>query len=1179
MKRPHLKLLKSLIAIIVCLFVSIQPIYIYSQTAVIKSLSISVSAKIEPNQSLPYQYTKVDKKSGYLWKPDADAGWMPSAGDEDAPGNYWIPIGMWGSLTGKDSGNIQSEISSLGKAANSLAVEISWSDFDKPKSYGYGAKAWNKYDAMLSKLKTIGKSAFIVIDLNSAPEWFEDSDWIEKHGDCYSYYAPGPEIDPETGDIIKMHTQPWKSSRISYTNPEAIEQAHKFVKELVSRYAVGGARQNLAPAVAGWIIDTGKGFVDREKRAYIGYEDSSVNAFRDWLESNGDYLDITELNNKWHMPEGKEYNDFSEVQMPAPFDENGSFIARDDPGWYDLLKWRKSVIAGWIAGIAGAIKDAEENWTDPDNNGTKRTHLISALSSGSEPGNSDWAYSSIDMKKIAENCKGVLDFWSITCSPSFTAGNEGVSSQWELVRARAVTGLPVLVLQLKYKKQEDISEQQKKILQTNIWELLFGGAVGIHLFDGEDKIEADSMSMKILSSINSNAVSLQGMKITDEENNPVLTTDITGYLANSNPPSPDVGFLETSAQDSIFNRAEAETYSLYGPLKRLGFQPGFIAIDENGYVPFDSLCAGYQALILAGNQKMEQDILDSLAGISNIKLFADAGLPGIMDEYGNSRIGDQDWQSAMDLLFGVDVSNVDFSSGFYESPADAVPPEFKSKGVYTNPDVVQNYAYNGIIDMWMYLDKDISADGHILAYFSNDGEEDTPALIMNNDYNGCISLFSLGDSANGAQGWGQWGWQERYKWLELIFKNNDTGFDLIPKIDVSGSQYVWVDYREGPENSVLIYLYNYNSSGSESIELSSDDMLKYKKVESMLTGSIISEYNTDGRIKIDNIPPQGQEILLVTLTSPPNQPPSASFTASVSTAYTGEEIQFDASGSSDSDGSIVSYKWGFGDGGIGSGNIVTHKYTATGNYTVKLTVTDNDGSNSYTQKTVTVLKQDQQQGQEGQEGIEGTKQNPGSNLPSGTLPNTGPDSGQPSGMPFSHIGTGVKTSTADIHTNTGSEIRPASYSLAISMPNNQKTTGSVRNKKPVSAPQSGNSGAKEYIQTILGRNVNSGNAGNRQAGADNNPPAEVSSLFEYNTKNTAASRQVNFEPVQALRPVYSKRKTFVQRKEKVKMPAIPFINAPDTNSVNTAPVRENLFLKFILSSVQRFVDFIENLKL
>ena len=58
----------------------------------------------------------------------------------------------------------------------------------------------------------------------------------------------------------------------------------------------------------------------------------------------------------------------------------------------------------------------------------------------------------------------------------------------------------------------------------------------------------------------------------------------------------------------------------------------------------------------------------------------------------------------------------------------------------------------------------------------------------------------------------------------------------------------------------------------------------------------------------------------------------------------GFSVIFDASYSSDSDGSIVQYDWDFGDGStaVDAGAAPEHTYTAAGTYTVTLTVTDDD---------------------------------------------------------------------------------------------------------------------------------------------------------------------------------------------------------------------------------------------
>ncbi|MFC2108687.1 PKD domain-containing protein [Candidatus Bipolaricaulota bacterium] len=74
----------------------------------------------------------------------------------------------------------------------------------------------------------------------------------------------------------------------------------------------------------------------------------------------------------------------------------------------------------------------------------------------------------------------------------------------------------------------------------------------------------------------------------------------------------------------------------------------------------------------------------------------------------------------------------------------------------------------------------------------------------------------------------------------------------------------------------------------------------------------------------------------------PNVPPVANFTATPSAVVPGETIQFDAAGSLDGDGWLVSQQWDFGDGTSASGSTVEHQYSTPGTYPVALTVVDND---------------------------------------------------------------------------------------------------------------------------------------------------------------------------------------------------------------------------------------------
>jgi hypothetical protein len=90
---------------------------------------------------------------------------------------------------------------------------------------------------------------------------------------------------------------------------------------------------------------------------------------------------------------------------------------------------------------------------------------------------------------------------------------------------------------------------------------------------------------------------------------------------------------------------------------------------------------------------------------------------------------------------------------------------------------------------------------------------------------------------------------------------------------------------------------------------------------------------------------RGMTILTSAGEPPPNQDPTAEFTSQCF----GLSCQFDASGSSDPDGSVQGYQWEFGDGTQGSGKTTNHSFDTAGTYQVTLTVTDNrSGTDSVT---------------------------------------------------------------------------------------------------------------------------------------------------------------------------------------------------------------------------------------
>ena len=134
--------------------------------------------------------------------------------------------------------------------------------------------------------------------------------------------------------------------------------------------------------------------------------------------------------------------------------------------------------------------------------------------------------------------------------------------------------------------------------------------------------------------------------------------------------------------------------------------------------------------------------------------------------------------------------------------------------------------------------------------------------------------------------------------------------------DSDGSivSYAW-DFGDGAGSSTEVNpSYKYNSSGTFNVELIVLDV--------------------DGLRDTTNIS--------LPVTTP--VAPTAVASATPLSASTLTTVQFTGSGSSDSDGSITSYAWDFGDNnGASTTADPSYRYTSPGTYVATLTVTDNDG--------------------------------------------------------------------------------------------------------------------------------------------------------------------------------------------------------------------------------------------
>lgn len=99
---------------------------------------------------------------------------------------------------------------------------------------------------------------------------------------------------------------------------------------------------------------------------------------------------------------------------------------------------------------------------------------------------------------------------------------------------------------------------------------------------------------------------------------------------------------------------------------------------------------------------------------------------------------------------------------------------------------------------------------------------------------------------------------------------------------------------------------------------------------------------------------RGQYTVAGTVTPPAgaNQSPVASFTANPQNGIAPLVVNFNATGSTDPDGNIVSYAWTFGDGGTATGPTPSHTFQNPGLYSVLLTVTDNQNAIGTTTRNI-----------------------------------------------------------------------------------------------------------------------------------------------------------------------------------------------------------------------------------
>lgn len=153
----------------------------------------------------------------------------------------------------------------------------------------------------------------------------------------------------------------------------------------------------------------------------------------------------------------------------------------------------------------------------------------------------------------------------------------------------------------------------------------------------------------------------------------------------------------------------------------------------------------------------------------------------------------------------------------------------------------------------------------------------------------------------------------------------DTIFFYDTSNDPDGSVVSWNwDFGDGFTSTLKDLTHDYSDKGSYTVTLTVTD----------------NDGNTDTI----------EEMITVL-----NLPPTADFTYSPSSPAAGKEVQF-TDKSSDPEGKTIEYLWNFGDGTTSTKENPVHRYEEGGEYTVKLTVTDDEDDEDDIIKIVKILQ-------------------------------------------------------------------------------------------------------------------------------------------------------------------------------------------------------------------------------
>lgn len=741
-------------------------------------------------------------RNGYFWDP--------------LTADYFVPRGMayqtFNPPVGADQSFAQLEydlVEFKKMYANSVRAEMVWNEVESSQ----GVFNWSKPDYLVAKAEELGLKLFVLVGFNYAPQWFPE-DWKA--------------LNNEGGRAVV----------VSYEHPQVRLAYSNFIYQVTSRY------KNRA-IIGGWILGNEYAYFDlfNPKLQLLGFDSFSQASFRTYLSAfyGGS---IAALNSNW----GANYTSFSSITIPPIYPPD-----RHNPGYHDLIQWRKKSIGDYVALGAVACQKADPN------------HLRTYSMVGGSFTSLDAFYPCEDAKTIVARCAAAgapLQFWSINNYAGATIGDEFRSADFGVRKYQAQSGLPVMISETGHSSTENFpvaaAARQGKANPSQMWEALTSGAIGMHVFTWNDR---DAFSGFF--------VREKGFGIVNQTRivkDPVYQNTVQAFRrmeninannlfgGSSNAPK-DIQFFWSISSDMGWNRANVENGHLWGALKRLGYQPGIIYDDDFDAGAFSNA----PALLLSRCYQLSAAHLNRIVTnviAAGIHIHANADLPGQFNAY---HFTNPNWTAQMSSLFGLNVSSAvpGWDSGVTNTPfAFFSTTGASSFGGFT-PGFVEP------LFTWKIWHGITANSGTTLATHRgvNDSQAPLPALQIKNlgTAKTALNTFALGDLD--VPGGGTNEWNVHSYWLRTIYRDY---FGVVPKFELSGPGALFVisDYRICRNGSILLSLLNEDTNNA-SVTVTAPSLIAGKVVENLTVGGILTT-NSNGTVAVSV--PSDEHVLLYAYT-------------------------------------------------------------------------------------------------------------------------------------------------------------------------------------------------------------------------------------------------------------------------------------------------------------------------